>query len=289
MPMRDPYDRNSKWMIGHQGGAVLRLGGASGFTAWRAVQAELVVPKKMPDGLLEVDYPGKAEPDLYLVEITTYPDRDVERQAVEDALLVYLDRGKLPEVLILVLCPRGQVRVADQRGMSSPHGWTHLSVRWRVVELWTLPAADQLAANDVGLIPWVPLMQFDGPAETILRECRDRIERQAPPEQRESLLAVAAMLGSLRYDESLLATIFEGRQGVLEIPLLDKMIARHETERQRRDIVCVLATRFGTVPPEITAALQGVSEETRLEKLLAWSAACPDVDAFRARLAQQGQ
>ena len=206
--MRDPYDRNSKWLIGHQGGAVLRLGGAQGFTAWRAVQAELVVPKKLPDGLLEVEYPGKDEPDLYLVEITTYPDRDVERQAVEDALIVFLDRRRLPEILILVLCPRGQLRVADRRDMGSTHGWTQLGVRWRVVELWTLPAVDLLAANDVGLIPWVPLMQFDGPPEAMLRECRDRIERQAPPEQRETMKVVAAMLGALRYDEAMLQAIF---------------------------------------------------------------------------------
>ena len=97
----DVYDRGAKWLIGHQAGAMLTIGGARGFTSWRAIQAEVIAPKKLPDGLLEVFYPGQGEPELYLVEISTYPERRAEEQALADAMLVYLDRGRLPEVLTL--------------------------------------------------------------------------------------------------------------------------------------------------------------------------------------------
>ena len=33
------------------------------------------------DGLLEVVFPNETEPDLYIVEITTYPERRAEQQA----------------------------------------------------------------------------------------------------------------------------------------------------------------------------------------------------------------
>ena len=61
----------------------------------------------------------------------------------------------------------------------SRHGLTQLTCRWRVVELWTVSAAELLAANDVGLIPWVPLARFDDPPEVIVRQCYQRIEQQA--------------------------------------------------------------------------------------------------------------
>jgi hypothetical protein len=68
-----------------------------------------------------------------------------------------------------------------------------------VVELWTVPAEDLLATGDVGLIPWVPLAQFDGPPDLIFRECRARIDHDAQPEEHENLLAVSQVLAGLRY------------------------------------------------------------------------------------------
>jgi hypothetical protein len=63
--------------------------------------------------------------------------------------------------------------------------------QWRVVELWNVAADDLLAADDVGLIPWVPLTRFVVPPEQMLQICRERIDRQARPTERENLLAVS--------------------------------------------------------------------------------------------------
>jgi hypothetical protein len=52
--VRDPFDRGSKWLIGHHGSAVLRLGGVERIRSWRALQAELTHPRQLPDGLLAV-------------------------------------------------------------------------------------------------------------------------------------------------------------------------------------------------------------------------------------------
>ena len=126
--------------------------------------------------------------------------------------LVYLDRGVLPEVLTLVLHPKGRLRAASEADVSSRRGWTHWNVRWKVVELWTVPAADMLAAGDVGLIPWVPLAQFDGPPEPIFQECRARIDRDAPPDEHENLLAVTQILAGMRYNDPRLFQILGGRR-----------------------------------------------------------------------------
>lgn len=176
---------------------MLRLGGAGAIRSWRALQADLVQPRRLPDGLLEVTLADETDADLFLVEVATYPEERVPEQLVRDLALVFLDRGLLPEMLTLVLRPRGNQRVPDSAELHSRRDWSRLQVGWRVVELWTVPAEQLLAANDVGLIPWVPLAQSADPPETVLHECRRLIDEQAPPNEHANLLAVTQFLSGL--------------------------------------------------------------------------------------------
>ena len=282
--MRDPYARSTKWLIAHQGAALLHLGGATGFTSCRPVQGEVVAPKRLPDGLLEVSFPGDPEPDLYVVEISTYPEHRAEKQARDDAMLVLLDRGRLPEVLTLVLQPRGQLRIDGREEVASRRGWSRLGFTWRVVELWTLSAEALLAANEVGLIPWVPLAQSAQSAEVILRECRDRIDRLVPADEQGNFLAVTQMLARLRYNRDTIEAIFRRSGVMIESPWLKEMFEESIAEKQRQDIVLFLRGRFKSVPEEVGTALRGVTDPDRLQELTLWAGQCTDLDAFRTRL-----
>jgi hypothetical protein len=152
-----PYDKSSKWLIQHHGDSILRLARVEKIEAWRPAQAEVVQPRQLPDGLLEVRLQGEARDDLFLLEVATYPERRVGKQLTGDLMLVYLDRGELPEAVTLVLRPKGKYRIPRSRNLRSRHGLSSCRLKWRVVELWTIPAEDLLQAHDVGLIPWVPL------------------------------------------------------------------------------------------------------------------------------------
>jgi hypothetical protein len=274
------YDRSSKWLIQHHGVSILRLGGVTGVQSWRPLQAELVQPRQTPDGLLEVHLAGQSQAKLFLVEIATYPDRRLLEQVLRDTALVYLDRRVLPEVLTLVLHPKGQLRITGNHEETSPLGWARLQCNWRIVELWTLPAADLLAANDLGIVPWVPLAHFDGPPEPVLQQVRQRIDQQAPPDERANLLAVTQVLTRLRYNDPQVLSLLGGSQIMIESPLIQELMA----QRMHKDILRVLAARFGPVPPEIVAALQAIVDETKLDALVEWAATCPDLEAFRTRL-----
>jgi len=50
--MRFRYDKSSKWLIEHHAGAILKLAGLSDIASWTPVQAELVQPRQLPDGLV---------------------------------------------------------------------------------------------------------------------------------------------------------------------------------------------------------------------------------------------
>jgi hypothetical protein len=174
---------------------------------WRPAQAEVVQPRQLPDGLLEVRLQGELRDDLFLLELATYAERRVGKQLTRDLMLVYLDRGELPEVVTLVLRPKGKYRIPRSRNLHSRHALSSCRLQWRVVELWTIPAEDLLQVQDVGLIPWVPLTDFADPPETMMQRCRDAIEQHAPPDEKANLLAVTQVLAYLRYPSACLFAV----------------------------------------------------------------------------------
>ena len=71
------YDKTSKWLIQHRGNSILRLYGVSNIAAWTSLQAELLHPRQLPDGVLSVLENGQSKPDTYILEIASYPDARV--------------------------------------------------------------------------------------------------------------------------------------------------------------------------------------------------------------------
>jgi predicted transposase YdaD len=281
-----PYDKSSKWLIQHHGDSMLRMAGVEKIAAWRPAQAEVVQPRQLPDGLLEVRLEGEPRDDLYLLEVATYPERRVGQQLTRDLMMVYLDRGELPEAVTLVLRPKGKYQVPRSRNLRSRHGLSSCRLKWRVVELWTVPAEELLQAGDVGLVPWVPLTDFADPPEKMIERCREVIEQQAPPSERANLLAVTQVLAYLRYNSVELLRILGGTEVMLEIPFLDEIVKEKTRETAREDIVTVLETRFGEVPQELVEGVESVVDEKRLKGLVRSAAACPDLAAFREAIAR---
>jgi hypothetical protein len=147
------YDKSSKWLIQHHGDSILRLAGVADIVSWQPLQAELVQPRRLPDGLLMVRHVGEEEPDHYVLEIATYPDARVADQVVHDTALVFLDRRVLPEVVVLFLHAKGNVDAAGSASFRSRRGCAGWHVSWRTVKLWEVSAVDLLAAGDIGLVP----------------------------------------------------------------------------------------------------------------------------------------
>jgi hypothetical protein len=216
--VREAKDRGSKWLLEHHGDSVLRLAGITGFERWRPAPTELVHPLESPDSVLEVFFPGREEPDPVIVEIATYPERRANDQMARDAMVVFLGRRVLPTLLTLVLHSKGNLRLTGDHEWTCRSGRTRLSLQWQVIELWTLSADDLLAADDIGLIPLVPLAHIDGSPDVMLRRCRQRIDR-APEEEQENLLAVAQVMAQMRYNDAGLLSIFGGTPNGADLSL----------------------------------------------------------------------
>jgi hypothetical protein len=288
------YDKCGKYMVRQHGNAILWMGGVEDVGAWRAVQAEPVQVRQLPDGLLEVECPGLAQPDIFILEIASHPDARVPSQAVRDTAIIYLQRGIVPEVIVLFLHEKGNVPAADSIELQSRRGLTTWKLTWKAVKLWEVPAEKLLAMGDVGLIPWVPLARFDGSPETIVRRCQARIARAGPPitpVDQENLLAVTQFLLPLRYNKDpllgQLRALLGGREAMIHSPLYQEVVEeaerKGETKAKREWILKVLQTRFGETAKDLKVELDAV-EYDRLEGLLDRSLSCRTLASFRRHL-----
>jgi hypothetical protein len=279
MPMHE-YDKSSKWLIQHHGDSILRMAGVTDIDSWQPLQAELIQPRRLPDGLIEVQRAGAPDVDLYVLEIATYPEARIVEQAVRAAALVYLDRKVVPDVLVLVLHPRGNASLAEATTLRSRRGWSTWQLSWRTVRLWTVPAETLFSAGDVGLIPWVPLTHFEEQPEIVLRKCRERIDHDARPNEHENLLAVTQFLAQLRYNDPRLLELLGGRKAMIESPLIQEFI----TEARREDLVTFLTSRFGAQAEELESDLKSIEDANRLTELIKGAGSCRSLRAFRKLL-----
>jgi hypothetical protein len=142
--MAEPiYDASSKWLLEHQGKAITFLGGLRDVISCKTRQAEVVQPRQLPDGLVEVRQRGRSELSLLLVEFCTYPEKRVVKQMTDGLRLVHQARGVLPDGLALVLHQKDRYRVPQESTTQSALGLSSEVLRWKVVELWTLDERSQ--------------------------------------------------------------------------------------------------------------------------------------------------
>ncbi len=277
---RQRYDISSHWLLHNQGKGAFLVGGIKGVRRIDPKPGELAQVRKFPDGLLRVYFTGERKPHHVLVEVATYAEERALQQALDDLTLAYSALGYLPELLMLVLRPKGSIHIGGKHEVRSKLGLSRLAVEWKPVELWTLSAEEFLAEGDVSVVPWVTLMNFGGPPEALLERCAEKIEREAHPQDRANLLAVSQVLAPLRFPNPDLLNLLGGQQAMIESPLLQKMRA----ETAHKLILVILKGRFGTVPRDVTRHLSEIIDEERLQRLSLLAATCPDLAAFRDAL-----
>jgi hypothetical protein len=282
-------------LIQHYGNAILRLAGITDFVTWQPVQSESVAPRRLPDGLLEVTFPDEQTPVLVLIEIETYPEADADRQVLDDIMIILLERKQLPEVISLVLKPKGNLEVRGEVIRRGRRGRTELRGKWPVVRLWELEANDLIETGNPGLVPWAVLAHSALKPEELVTRCRDTIQTTASAEHRESLLVVTQILASLAFPKQQFLNLFGGTPVLMDLmdtALADELrkVIREQLRAEtrllilRENILEAIEARFGVVPPEITTQINAITDDTRLKGLLRFAITCADINAFSVEL-----
>jgi hypothetical protein len=278
--MHQKYDICSKWLIECYGDAILGIAGFDGVESFTPLAAELVHSRQLPDGLLEVRFAGQPEPVLFLIEVSTVPEARVDEQLLRDLMMVYINRGTLPEMLTLVLRPKGRAEVSESLTRASPLGHTTFAVRWSVIDLWQRSPVDTSA----GMAPWMALMKTSEPPEVHLRRCMDLAATAANPDHREKLLVITQVMAGLRYHEAQIERVFQREFSMIESPLLDKWAEQRVLRERQQMILEFLSHRGMTVDESIATAVKSIRDASRLSVLSKAAATCESVDTFRTVL-----
>ena len=278
------FDPGSKWLIGDRGPALLWVAGLRDVLSCEAEQAEVVQPRKMPDGLLRAVTKGHAEPLLVLAEIATYPEPRVVEQMCGGLRLVRQMRGVLPDAVVLCLAPKGTCRVPDRGESEGALGLAGETLRWRVVNLGEVPAEQLLEAPDVGTVPWAALGRWTGPPEVLLQRCKHRIQTEGR-ERRDRLLAVTQVFARMHFDTPGLLAILGDRSMILrDMPAIQELEAEIAVEKLSKQALFVLKRRFGTPGANLEAGLAQVKSDDGQNELNFHAGKCGSLAAFEAEL-----
>lgn len=262
---RGEKDHCSNWMLQHHARALARLVGLSAVVSCQAVHARLTLPQVLPDGLLQVVLPEAEEPVPLLVEIEAYPSKETEAQIARDMNMAWQVLGVLPDTVLVVLCPRGQQRQSARRRDRSTLGWSNHSHSWKVVELSQYPAEKLLELEEIGVTPLLPLTRSSLAQDTLVQQCKERIERDALASERPTLLTITAVMASMksRNVEHWLSVL--GGQNVVEhSPLYQHWMLENTRKTKQDTVVQILETRFGPVSESLGAAIRAVQDVNKL-------------------------
>jgi hypothetical protein len=139
----------------------------------------------------------------------------------------------------------------------------------------------------------VPLAQFDGPPEPIVRVCRTRIDREAPTGEHENMLAVTQLLARLRYNDAKLFEILGGRKAMTKSLFLDDVKEEWTREATREaaieNLMTVLVARFGDKAGALENSLKAIDDAARLKELIKHAATARSLNSFRKQLGNEAE
>lgn len=132
------------------------------------------------------------------------------------------------------------------------------------------------------------LAKSESAPEALAQQCRDAIDRDAPPTERENLLAVVQVFAKLRYDDvPEVFAILGAKHVVIESPLIDEIVSEAvshaQIEARQQSVFEFLNARFGTVMEDDESPIRSVSDP---EILTHSAAACDTLQSFRIALSK---
>ncbi|MPY89307.1 MAG: DUF4351 domain-containing protein [Luteitalea sp.] len=282
-----PYDQTLKFLADIDPEALLRVLGALAPdvpAVVTPVPRDVSAPVRLPDLLYDVSTAEGVR--VAHVEVQTRDEAAMDDRVLEYAVLGWLRLRKPIDTYLLVLTPRGGARRSPSRVVVRAGGLV-IVVRYRVVRLWDMPAAQVLAAGRPSLLPFVPLMRR---TETEVLEALRRLRAIPDDRLRRELAGRFALLGGLRYNKTDLLMLVEERgmvtlEDLRESSFYQYILEEGERKGQERGfergeaalLQRLLERRFGPLPSWAAERIEAADRAT----VEAWGVRVLDANATR--------
>lgn len=144
---------------------------------------------------------------------------------------------------------------------------------YEVIPLWERPV-ETLLAGGLATLPLAVLGKL--PAElsledglaSVIGQLVERLQREAPPEQTKRLLTAAFVLTGMRVEGSIVRQLFQGVRAMRESDTYLAILEEGAVEQTQKILLRQGRKRFGEPGATTQAALQAISDLSRLERLI---------------------
>jgi len=167
-----------------------------------------------------------------------------------------------------------------------------LWLRFRMVRVWEREAAEVLA-GPLATLPLAPLARVSAnELPAVVRRMEERIDREAPPEDRGMLWTTTFLQMGLKYKRETARELLKGVLAMKEsdtcMAILEegeeKGLAKGAAQEARKILVRLGSRRFGVPVVQTQTALEAIDSVERLEQLID---RIPDVESW-AELLKKG-
>ena len=216
-----------------------------------------------PDWLLAVDFQAGHDTLARLPDLLLYNSALFRRH------------GLLVRSLLVLLHPGADSpRLTGLYERGFPGEPFDVALRYHTLRVWEVPPAQWLAGG-LGVVPLAPLGKVR-PEElpAVIAQMKGRLKRERRG-QAARLWSAAYILMGFRYEQALIQRLLQGVETMKESTTYQAIlsegkaegVAEGKTEEARNMLLLLGRRRFGEPPPEAVAALDALSDVSRLEEL----------------------
>jgi predicted transposase YdaD len=267
-----PFDATTKHLVEARPAAWLEYAGLPRADV-DVIDADLSTVTADADRVLRVNAPA---PWLAHLEFQAGYDRDLGERTLQYNVLLHRRHGLPVQSVVLLLRPE-----ADGPEMTGvvqhrlPWGDLYHEFRYQVVRAWQKPV-EAVLSGGLGTLPLAPLSDVSRAAlPGVIDRMKERIRREAPPDEAGLLWTATYVLMGLRYPENVTEQLLQGVRDMKESVTYQAILAEGRAEglaqgraaEARAILLRIGGKRFGPPSAQTRAAIEGVTSVERLELL----------------------
>jgi hypothetical protein len=263
--MPHPYDASTKYLLEVRLADWLPLCGRSTTAPIEIVPADVSTVTAAADRVLLVkeDPPWLMHVELQSGRDPLLPDRD----HVYNTLIGWRHRLRVRSLMVLLRPEADGPELTGllERGFVGEPAY--LLFRYQVVRIWQLPV-ETLLESGLGLVALAPLAAVtEADLPSVIRRMRQRIDREAAPEETGTLWTAADVLMGLRYPNELISDLLRGVRGMKESVTYQAIVEEGRLEEARAMLLELGARRLGVPSEEVEMAVGRITDLERLRRL----------------------
>ena len=271
--MSKPYDATTRHRLEIDPRAWLAYVGVQTSAHVELINSDLSTITTEADKVIRIDDPS---PWLVHIELQTSYDTTLPLRLTRyNVLLDYRHRLPVLSVLVLLRPEADGLNLDGVVRRRLPEGSDYLDFRYRVVRAWQQPV-DIVLKGGAATLPLAPLADVTPEKlADVVRQIDERLDRELPSADADSLWAATFILMGLRYSIDVSKQLLQAARNMKESSTYQFILKEGQAkgrvegkvEEAKRMLLLIGRRRFGPPTVEVHTAIEAVEDVDQLEAL----------------------